>query len=247
MLVAAVLGPEQREDRELEVIRLPTEQVADSLELAVRQPEGAMKRLFRYRRQIPESSAAAGRSGQPRGGELGVRASELSRRGMAAPEEDVQVRIEAAKPTELLDGADARRTAFDRPYDVARPDARWPDEYRPFGGRRAQQQLDRDAARRQTRKRLVRWDAITAVAETNRCCPARHLLAARARDAGARVDAVHSDIPAVAAPEMCRREPWDRDRRPDQYQSDDLHLRGYGRDVAPRPSQRGAEVRFTNR
>jgi hypothetical protein len=61
VLVAAVLGPEQREDRELEVIRLPAEQVADSVELAVRQPEGAMKRLFRYRRQIPESSRLTGR------------------------------------------------------------------------------------------------------------------------------------------------------------------------------------------
>ena len=56
MLVATVLGPEQREDRELEVIRLPIEQVADPVELAVRQPEGAMKRLFRYRRQEIESS-----------------------------------------------------------------------------------------------------------------------------------------------------------------------------------------------
>ena len=63
MLVTAVLGPEQREDRELEVIRVPAEQVADSLELAVRQPEGAMKRLFRYRRQIPESSRLTGRVG----------------------------------------------------------------------------------------------------------------------------------------------------------------------------------------
>ena len=43
------------------MIRLPAEQVADSLELAVRQPEGAMKRLFRYRRQIPESSRLTGR------------------------------------------------------------------------------------------------------------------------------------------------------------------------------------------
>src|SRR5207237_6885131 len=33
MLVAAVLRPEQREDRELEVIRLPREQLADSFEL----------------------------------------------------------------------------------------------------------------------------------------------------------------------------------------------------------------------
>jgi len=61
MFVAAVLGPQEREDRELEVIRLPAEQAADSLELAVRQPEGAMKRLFRYRRQNVESSRLTGR------------------------------------------------------------------------------------------------------------------------------------------------------------------------------------------
>jgi len=61
MLVAAVLGPEEREDRKLEVIRLPAEQAADSLELAVRQPEGAMKRLFRDRRQNVESSRLTGR------------------------------------------------------------------------------------------------------------------------------------------------------------------------------------------
>jgi hypothetical protein len=67
MLVAAVLGPQQREDRELEVIRLPAEQAADSPELAVRQPEGAMKRLFRYRRQKVESSRLTGRVAQPFG------------------------------------------------------------------------------------------------------------------------------------------------------------------------------------
>jgi hypothetical protein len=67
MLVATVLGPQQREDRELEVIRLPAEEGADSLELAVRQPEGAMKRLFRYRRQKVESSRLTGRVAQPFG------------------------------------------------------------------------------------------------------------------------------------------------------------------------------------
>jgi hypothetical protein len=67
MLVAAVLGPQEREDRKLEVIRLPAEQAADSLELAVRQPEGAMKRLFRYRRQKVESSRLTGRVAQPFG------------------------------------------------------------------------------------------------------------------------------------------------------------------------------------
>jgi hypothetical protein len=61
MLVATVLGPEEREDRELEVIRLPAEQVADPVQLAVRQPEGAMKRLFRYRRQRIQSSRLTGR------------------------------------------------------------------------------------------------------------------------------------------------------------------------------------------
>jgi hypothetical protein len=61
MLVATVLGPKQREDRELEVIRLPAEQVADPVKLAVRQPKGAMKRLFRYRRQRIESSRLTGR------------------------------------------------------------------------------------------------------------------------------------------------------------------------------------------
>ena len=62
MLVATVLGPEQREDRELELIRLPAEQVADSVKLAVRQPEGAMKRLFRYRRQRIESTRLTGQA-----------------------------------------------------------------------------------------------------------------------------------------------------------------------------------------
>jgi len=61
MLVAAVLGPQEREDRELEPVRLPAQQVADPEELAVRQPEGAMKRLFRYRRQIVECSRLTGR------------------------------------------------------------------------------------------------------------------------------------------------------------------------------------------
>jgi hypothetical protein len=60
MLVAAVLGPQEREDRELEMVRLPAEQVADPVELAVRQPEGAMKRLFRYRRQGIECSRLTG-------------------------------------------------------------------------------------------------------------------------------------------------------------------------------------------
>jgi hypothetical protein len=46
VLVAAVLGPEQREDRELEVVRRSPEQRADPLELLVRQAERTMERLM---------------------------------------------------------------------------------------------------------------------------------------------------------------------------------------------------------
>jgi hypothetical protein len=42
-----VLRPEQREDRELEVVRLTPEQVDDSIELLVREAELAVKLLFR--------------------------------------------------------------------------------------------------------------------------------------------------------------------------------------------------------
>jgi len=65
MLVAAVLGPEQREDRELEVIWLAFEKTPDSLELAVREPERAVQRLFRNLRQkasvTTASAVASGR------------------------------------------------------------------------------------------------------------------------------------------------------------------------------------------
>jgi hypothetical protein len=53
VLVAAVLRPEQREDRELEVVRLAFEQLADPLELRIREPERAVNRLLRNRRQRP--------------------------------------------------------------------------------------------------------------------------------------------------------------------------------------------------
>jgi hypothetical protein len=56
MLVAAVLGPEQREEGELEVVRLAAEQLVDAAQLPVGQPEGAVERLFRDGRQGPESS-----------------------------------------------------------------------------------------------------------------------------------------------------------------------------------------------
>ena len=59
MLVAAVLGPEQREDRELEVVRLALEQLTDSPVLAVGKTESAMERLFRDPRQRDESVAGS--------------------------------------------------------------------------------------------------------------------------------------------------------------------------------------------
>jgi predicted transcriptional regulator len=65
VLVAAVLGPEQREDRELEVVRLAFEKTPDSLELAVRESERAVQRLFRNLRQAfsvaPGSEVASAR------------------------------------------------------------------------------------------------------------------------------------------------------------------------------------------
>jgi hypothetical protein len=51
VLVAAMLGPQQREDRELEVVRLAFEKTPDPLELAVGEPERAVQRLFRNLRQ----------------------------------------------------------------------------------------------------------------------------------------------------------------------------------------------------
>jgi len=51
MLVAAVLRPEEREDRELEVVRLAFQKIPDSLELVVSEPERAVQRLFRNLRQ----------------------------------------------------------------------------------------------------------------------------------------------------------------------------------------------------
>ncbi len=66
MLVAAVLGPEEREDRELEVVRRALEQAADTVELPVRQAERAVERLFADGGQGARPNllpgAAAGRS-----------------------------------------------------------------------------------------------------------------------------------------------------------------------------------------
>jgi hypothetical protein len=61
VLVPAVLRPEEREDGELEVVGITLEQVADSLELPVREPESAMERLFGDPRQGPENRRPGGR------------------------------------------------------------------------------------------------------------------------------------------------------------------------------------------
>ena len=51
VLVAAVLRPEEREDGELEVVRLALEQLLDTVELPVGEAEGAVERLFGDPRQ----------------------------------------------------------------------------------------------------------------------------------------------------------------------------------------------------
>jgi len=50
-----VLRPQEREDRELEMVRLAHHQLADSVELPIGQAEGAMQRLFGDRCQVPQS------------------------------------------------------------------------------------------------------------------------------------------------------------------------------------------------
>jgi len=60
MLVAAVLRPEQREDRELEVVGLPLEQLDDVRVLGVGEAERLVKRPFRDSRQVVESSRLTG-------------------------------------------------------------------------------------------------------------------------------------------------------------------------------------------
>jgi hypothetical protein len=46
VLVTTVLRPEQREDGQLKVVRLAARQVADTVELPVREAEQAMEGLF---------------------------------------------------------------------------------------------------------------------------------------------------------------------------------------------------------
>jgi hypothetical protein len=51
VLVAAVLRPEEREDRELEVVRRARQQLLDTVELPVRETECPMEWLLRDRTQ----------------------------------------------------------------------------------------------------------------------------------------------------------------------------------------------------
>jgi hypothetical protein len=60
MLVRAMLGPEEGEDCELEVVRLAPEQLADPLQLPIGKSERAMERLFCDRRQRLVSVVAKG-------------------------------------------------------------------------------------------------------------------------------------------------------------------------------------------
>ena len=60
VLVAAVLRPEQREDGELEVVRVALEQLPDAVELPVGETERPMERLFGDRRQRIERSRGSG-------------------------------------------------------------------------------------------------------------------------------------------------------------------------------------------
>jgi len=56
VLVPAVLRPQEREDRELEVVGVAAEKIPDSVGLPVGETEGAMERMFRYLRQVIQSS-----------------------------------------------------------------------------------------------------------------------------------------------------------------------------------------------
>ena len=62
VLVAAVLGPEEREDGELEVVRVAAEELPDSIRLPVGETEGAVERLFRNLRQVMHRNRGWGRA-----------------------------------------------------------------------------------------------------------------------------------------------------------------------------------------
>jgi hypothetical protein len=56
MLVPAVLRPEEREDGELEVVRVAAEKLPDSFRLPVGETKGAVERLLSDLRQAIQSS-----------------------------------------------------------------------------------------------------------------------------------------------------------------------------------------------
>jgi hypothetical protein len=60
VLVAAVLRPEEGEDRELEMVRVSPEQFPDTVRLPVGQTESAMKRLGGDLRQVVQSNRGRG-------------------------------------------------------------------------------------------------------------------------------------------------------------------------------------------
>jgi hypothetical protein len=60
VLVAAVLRPEEGEDRELEVVRIPAEQLLDSPRFPVGQTEDAVERLIGDIRQVIQCIRAPG-------------------------------------------------------------------------------------------------------------------------------------------------------------------------------------------
>jgi hypothetical protein len=51
MLVGAMLGPKEREDGELEVVRVSSQELADPLQLPISESERSMKGLFDDLRQ----------------------------------------------------------------------------------------------------------------------------------------------------------------------------------------------------
>jgi hypothetical protein len=61
VLVAAVLGPQEREDRQLEPVRVALEQLDDPVELRVGEAERAVEGLRGDRCQVLDCSAAPGR------------------------------------------------------------------------------------------------------------------------------------------------------------------------------------------
>ena len=61
MLVAAVLRPQQREDRQLEVVRVAAQELPDSVRLPVGETESAVERLFGDLRQVTQCNRCGSR------------------------------------------------------------------------------------------------------------------------------------------------------------------------------------------